>query len=64
VVAAVAALPFDEEGERLFRLVTFDGQDRTALLQLIAAVGSSRFASSEAAPSPLRCARGIRRTRR
>jgi hypothetical protein len=28
-------MPFDEESERLFKLVTFEGQDRAALLELI-----------------------------
>jgi hypothetical protein len=40
VQEALSALPFDEESERLFKLVTFDGQDRAALRQLIAAVAT------------------------
>lgn len=36
----VASLPFDEESEHLFTLVTFDGQDRETLLRLVAHVAT------------------------
>lgn len=40
VAEAVAALPFDAESERLLGVVSFDGQDRAALLELITAVAT------------------------
>lgn len=44
LVAQIEALPFDEETARLYQLITFDGQDRTTLNQLIALVARSVLA--------------------
>jgi hypothetical protein len=57
----LASLPFDAETEKLFELVTFDGQDRQQLLQLIECVARETLrrigqrviaATNEAAASP------------
>lgn len=40
IADAIAALPFDAETERLIGLVAFEGQDRSTLLALIAAVAT------------------------
>jgi len=40
VAAAVASVPFDAESEALLKVVTFDGQDRAALLQLVTAIAT------------------------
>lgn len=59
VAAAVAAVPFDPESEALLKLVTFESQDRDALMRLIAAVATEalrrlgrRAISSDRTESP------------